>query len=107
MDLLPEAKFKHGQIVMTKDVAEAMRLSPTFKEFVVKALAKYFLCNWGDTCAEDWHHNDRAVRDGERILAVYDFSRTGLSPTLKGRKKIWIITEWDRSATTVLFPDEY
>lgn len=107
MDLLPEAKFDHGQIMMTREISDSMRLSPTFKNFVVKALAKYFLCNWGNTGTEDWHRNDRAVRDGGRILAVYDFSRTGLSPTMKGRKKIWIFTESDRSATTVLFPDEY
>lgn len=107
MDLLPEAKFNHGQIVATKAVANAMALSPTFRDFVVKSLSRYFLCNWGDTCTEDWHQNDKAVRDGDRILAVYDFSKTGLTPILNGQKKIWIITEWDRSATTILFPDEY
>jgi hypothetical protein len=41
--------------------------------------------------------NDLAVKTGERILEAYE--------TSKG--KIWIITEWDRSATTILFPNEY
>jgi len=42
--------------------------------------------------------NDEAIEKGERILAVY--------LTAKG-EKLWVITEWDRSATTFLLPDEY
>lgn len=41
--------------------------------------------------------NNEAVKNGERILAAYMYGDT----------KIWIITEWDRSATTILFPEEY
>jgi hypothetical protein len=47
---------------------------------------------------EDWRLNDAAVRDGDRLLSVYE--------TLKG-VKVWIISEADRSATTILLPDEY
>lgn len=107
MDLLPESKFDHGKIVATKAVTDAMALSPTFRDFVTKALAKYFLCNWGDLNASDWQLNNQAVRDGDRILAAYDFSKTGLTGIIHGPTKIYIITEPDRSATTVLFSDEY
>ena len=41
--------------------------------------------------------NDNALKDGERIVAVYNI----------GDDKIYIITEWDRSVTTILFPSEY
>jgi hypothetical protein len=45
----------------------------------------------------DRRANDRAVRDGDRVLSAYE--------TAAGR--VWIITEWDRSATTLLLPEEY
>jgi len=54
--------------------------------------------DWGQVCAEDWRLNDEAVQDGSRIVSAYI--------TLKG-VKIWIITEADRSTTTILLPDEY
>lgn len=58
---------------------------------------KYCKCDWGDTCEEDVRSNNEAVKNGERILAAYMYGDT----------KIWIITEWDRSATTILFPEKY
>ncbi len=54
--------------------------------------------DWGDVCKEDWHTNDQALRDGERLLSIYH--------TLNGTK-FYIITEADRSATTILLPSEY
>ena len=49
-------------------------------------------------CAEDRRANDCAVAEGERILSAY---------RLLDGTKLWVITEWDRSATTILRPDEY
>lgn len=56
--------------------------------------------NWGDVCDEDWESNNEALRTGDRLLSAYwlDDAHT---------EKIWIITEADRSATTILFPEEY
>lgn len=54
--------------------------------------------DWGDVVEEDWRVNDQALQNGERLLSVYH--------TLSGTK-FWIITEADRSATTVLLPSEY
>ena len=89
--------FELGQIVMTRGIADAME-SEKFAKQVTEALKKYANCNWGITCEDDAAMNDDAVLSGDdRILAVYD--------TCKG--DIWIITEWDRSVTTVLFPSEY
>jgi hypothetical protein len=54
--------------------------------------------DWGEVYAEDWSLNDQAVLDGTRLLSAYR--------TLKG-KQLWVITEADRSVTTILFPVEY
>jgi hypothetical protein len=60
-------------------------------------LARHRAGDWGDPDAGDRRANDRAARDGSRILSAYQ--------TAAGR--VWLISEWDRSATTVLLPDEY
>lgn len=54
--------------------------------------------DWGDVVEEDWQANDQALQNGERLLSVYH--------TLSGTE-FWIITEADRSATTILLPSEY
>ena len=54
--------------------------------------------DWGDIDAQDWAANDQAVIQDERILSVY---------TLKDGVRLWIITEADRAATTLLLPNEY
>jgi hypothetical protein len=54
--------------------------------------------DWGDVCDSDWKSNDNALALGERILSVYNDSDDN---------KFWIITEADRSYTTVLMPDDY
>ncbi len=54
--------------------------------------------NWGIVDAEDWQLNDTALVDGDRLLSAY--------MTLKG-VKLWIITEHDRSVTTILLPSDY
>ncbi len=75
-----------------------MEEHPDFRSFVNDSIERYSNCDWGDTCDEDKETADYAVEHGERILAVYQHDKL---PT------IWIITEWDRSVTTVLFPEEY
>lgn len=61
-------------------------------------LERHAAGDWGDLDAEDWRANEVAVRDGDRVLSLY--------PVGDG-DRVWIITEWDRSATTVLLPQEY
>lgn len=90
-------KFELGQLVATRGIADMMETNPQFRDDVAKAFTKYQNCDWGITCEEDAEMNNEALTGEDRILAVYE--------TCKG--EIWIITEWDRSVTTILFPSEY
>lgn len=65
---------------------------------VLAAIGRHARGDWGDLCTDDWTLNNKALVDDSRILSSY-VTRDGV--------KFWIITEWDRSATTILLPDEY
>lgn len=93
------SKFYLGQVVCTCSVAKRTTTDDDFREFVMNSLKRYSDCDWGDTCDEDQKLNETALEDGERIMAVYIHPKT--------EEKIWIITEADRSVTTILFPEEY
>lgn len=96
------SKLLLGQIVMTAGVAAKSSEDKDFKHFVQKSLGRYYECDWGDTCEEYCKENDFAVENDDRILAVYGYRSDDGEETV-----IWIITEWDRSATTIMFPHEY
>ena len=89
------AKFALGQIVSTPGALEAMAESGQTPEFF---LQRHASGDWGQVDQEDWQLNDEAVKEGTRLLSAYT--------TLKGRK-LWVITEWDRSSTTLLLPEDY
>lgn len=94
-------KFELGQLVITRGIADQIEENKDFAEFVRKSLQSYIRCDWGDLCEDDREQNDMAVKNGDdRILAAY-------IPQDYPNQKIWIITEWDRSVTTILFPSEY
>jgi len=65
---------------------------------IYAALARHASGDWGDVDGSDWSANDEALERGGRILSSY---------RAKDGTKFWIITEGDRSATTVLLPEEY
>ena len=86
-----------GKIYATKGVADCAKQSPLFSMELAAIFSRYCGGDWGELCQEDREQNDQAVIYGERVLASYETSAG----------KVWIITEWDRSATTFLFPSEY
>ena len=93
-------RFQLGKVVMTQGVAEiAYR---TNLRGYLSATARAI----GAHRAEDKETNDDAVKTGGRILSAYP-----IDPSLPckgyGENTVWIITEADRSATTLLLPDEY
>lgn len=92
-------KFELGRTVVTAAINARMDTDKDFERFVQMSLGRYINCDWGDTCEEDKQVNEDSLRDGERLLAVYIYPKTG--------EKIWIITEWDRSTTTILYPSDY
>ena len=89
--------MEFGEVYITRGVYEAICESLIFGLEVVEAFVRYQNLDWGDLCKEDIELNERALADGERILALY--------ATTRGQ--IYIITEWDRSVTTILFTEEY
>jgi len=91
-------KFPMGHLVTTAGVNDRAASDEAFARFVRKSLRRHEQGDWGDLSAEDVKENETSLIQGFRLLSAYE--RTGLP-------KIWIITEADRSATTVLFPDEY
>lgn len=90
-------KFSAGQLMMTSSVNELIAENSEFSKRVFQSLQRHFAGDWGDLCDEDRAANESALQEGGRLFSVYK----------DGMPTIWIITEWDRSATTVLFPDEY
>jgi len=60
-------------------------------------LARHATGDWGELCAFDRRQNEIALREGLRVLSSY----------LVGRECVWVITEADRSITTILLPEEY
>ena len=91
--LVREDKFLLGQMVMTPGARDSIPPSE-----MLHALRRHARCDWGDLDDEDLAANNRALLEGTRLLSTYK-SSAGI--------KFWIITEADRSATTVLLPDEY
>ena len=91
-------KFIIGSLFMTHTINVTRVENTIFASELKNALDRYFSCDWGDLTDYDKQLNDSAVQSGEdRILAAYNTSEG----------KIYIITEWDRSYTTVLFSCEY
>ena len=85
--------FPLGRLVATPAALEAVP-----PDELEKALSRHSLGDWGDVGQQDWEENELSLREGFRLFSVY---RT------EAGTRFWIITEADRSATTVLLPDDY
>ena len=90
--------FDTGQLVATRGVNDLMAENEDFARFVQESLNRHVKGDWGNLGDEDKQENELSIKEGFRILSAYE---------VKVLPKIWIITEADRSATTILFPDEY
>ena len=85
-------RFPFGEIAVTANAS--LRLAT---EEVVTALRRHACADWGDLCPEDTLANDTALHQGGRLLSAYG----------SGPHRFWVITEADRSVTTVLLPEDY
>lgn len=90
-------KFETGKVCMTSGIDRAINEEKHYYKELINCFEKYLTGDWGDLCEEDKKLNEDAIINNERILGAY--------PTSKGR--IYIITERDRSYTTILFVSEY
>ncbi|MEF2510131.1 type I restriction endonuclease subunit M [Vibrio mimicus] len=88
-------KFDLGQVVMTQGIS--CLLSHNIGANLQLYLMRHKNGDWGTVCIDDKMVNDEATRTGERLLSSYPFCG----------ETLWIITEADRSVTTVLLPSEY
>jgi hypothetical protein len=82
---------------MTRGINDRVADDEKFAKFVYDSLKRHANDDWGDLCKEDKQENELSLNQGFRILSAYQHERY----------KIWIITEADRSVTTILFPEEY
>jgi hypothetical protein len=88
-------KFSLGQVVATPGALAALAdAGQTPHEFI----ARHATGDWGELDDDDRCENERSLRDGCRLLSAY---------LLRNGTKIWVITEADRSSTTLLLPEEY
>ena len=90
-------KFQLGKIVWTRGVNDLVADDMVFAKFVMDSLKRHSNCDWGELSQDDKKENDFSVGKELRLLSSYQHDGN----------KIWIITEADRSTTTVLFPEEY
>jgi hypothetical protein len=89
------ALFDSGKIVSTPGALHALRLA---KQSPADLLKRHVCGDWGTVDDHDQMENDKALREGGRILSSY---------SLPTDVVIWLITEADRSVTTFLLPSEY
>ena len=90
--------FETGQMVWTCGVSGKIAGNAEFAKFVETSLKRHTGGDWGELTEEDKKENEFSMEKHLRLFSAY--KKDSLP-------KIWIITEADRSATTVLFPDEY
>jgi hypothetical protein len=89
------ARFALGQTVITPGAAEALQLAG---QTAIEFLRRHVAGDWGELSGDDIKENELSLEQGFRLLSRYQ--------TTKG-EWFWIITEADRSATTILLPIEY
>jgi hypothetical protein len=88
-------RFALGQTFITPGAEEALQIAG---QTSIEFLRRHMSCDFGELSEDDLHENELSLKEGFRLLSNYR--------TVKGQQ-LWIITEADRSATTVLLPSEY
>lgn len=86
-------RFQSGKLCATQGVMKNIS-----QQKIARLVNRHIRGDWGDTCMADQKANEQAIRNGDRILSWYQIS---------GKIRVLIITEADRSATTIMLADEY
>jgi len=90
--------FEPGSLTLTEGITALLYDDLDFRGLVHDALSRHCSGDWGNVSEDDREANNLALKEGGRLMSVYSF------PPMP---RIWIITEADRSRTTILLPDEY
>ncbi len=90
-----QTRFQLGQVVATPGAIVAIEFA---RSNALELIRRHVAGDWGDLGEEDKQANEFALVHGSRLLSAY---------MLADGTKVWIITEADRSATTILLPEEY
>ena len=93
---MEEKKFNMGQLVITPGAKDSIG-TDGIKDMLVAIFEKHAYGDWGDISPEDKLANDEALENGGHLLSSYVINGV----------RYWIITEANRSVTTVLLPEEY
>ncbi len=91
-------RFELGRVVATPgaiEVLDGRNVSP------LDLLRRHQSGDWGEVCKADARENVRALKTGRRVLSVYEVNPRGVA------RRVWVITESDRSSTCILLPSEY
>lgn len=91
----PEGRFRLGRVLATPGAIDALEESGELADSFIR---RHQRGDWGDMSEDDKAENEFSIGNRLRIFSAYH-TRKGI--------KIWIITEADRSSTTVLLPSEY
>ena len=86
-------KVALGQVLISRRVVRRIPIEDIFE-----ALRRHSLADWGDLDDDDRIYNDFALEHGERITSAYH---------AKDSTTFWVFTEWNRSLTTIMLPEEY
>lgn len=92
---MTEPRFPLGRTVGTPGAIAVLEEN---NQLPLEFLARHVRGDWGDLDADDKASNEEALKDGSRIFSAYD---------LHDGTRIYVITEADRSVTTILLPEEY
>lgn len=90
-------KFTLGQVVTTQGVIGLLEENQLPQTRLSELLTRHISGDWGNVPKEDKELNDSSLDHGGRLMSSYTVAN----------QTIWIITEWDRSYTTLMLPSEY
>lgn len=89
--------FQLGQVVYTVSIQHLIEKEKISSLDLFTLLSRHAKGDWGELCEDDQQANQSALTEGDRLLSAYTVNKI----------KIWIITEADRSVTTILLPSDY
>ena len=104
--------FFPGRVVATPGAIELMAITETSPLVLI---SMHVAGDWGDCHPDDVQVNNDALRDGARVMSVYRLPLVDKTKAKDGDSsaadteddRVWVITEADRSVTTILLPEEY